>query len=82
MSTQDQAADEVVASARRAAAEGRSVFVAAIAVGAPYQSSRALPACGDLVAAIEAEGWRLEQWTVGQDALVGVQLYPLFRRVD
>lgn len=82
MTTQDPAAGEIVASARSAAAEGRPVFVAAIAVGAPYQPSRALPACAALVADIEAEGWRLEQWTVGQDALVGVQLYPLFRRVD
>jgi hypothetical protein len=32
------------------------------------------------VAAIEAEGWRLEQWAVDHDAKGNPNAYPVFRR--
>lgn len=33
-----------------------------------------------MIDAVEASGWRLDQWTVGQDAKGRPQAYPVFRR--
>lgn len=34
-----------------------------------------------MIASVEAAGWRLEQWTVGQDNKGRPEAYPLFRRI-
>ncbi len=33
-----------------------------------------------MIAAVEGEGWRLDQWTVAADNKGKAQAYPLFRR--
>jgi hypothetical protein len=33
-----------------------------------------------MIQAVEAEGWRLDQWTVAADNKGRAQAYPLFRR--
>lgn len=77
----DTLADE----ARKAADEGLPVFVTAL-----HSSSAAGATSGNLqvrlewasrVAAIEAEGWRLEQWTVDHDPKGLPVAFPVFRRL-
>lgn len=35
---------------------------------------------GEMIAAVEAVGWRLDQWAVGLDSKGRPEAYPLFRR--
>jgi hypothetical protein len=66
--------------ARTAAADGLPVFVARLPVSAPYQDARALPEWSTAIAGVESEGWTLQTMSIGQDSVLGVQGYLLFRR--
>lgn len=43
--------------------------------------SGAIDTWSTMIDAIEAEGWRLEHWAIGQDKQGKPQAYPLFRRI-
>ena len=67
--------------ARKAADRGQAVFAAMLntPMSMPDLSGE-VPGWGDMIAAIEAEGWQLAQWAVGADHKGRPQAYPLFRR--
>ncbi len=75
----------VGAEARRAREEGRTVYVAMLNVPLT-QSSSAMPSgsvsgWAEMIETVEAEGWRLDMWTVVQDKKDRPQAYPLFRLI-
>jgi hypothetical protein len=79
----DRNVDVLADEARKAAEDGLPVFVTVL-------HSLAVATSGDLqvrlewgrrIAAIEAEGWRLEQWSVDRDAKGNPEAFPVFRRL-
>lgn len=66
--------------ARSARADGHSVFVARLPVAAPCNDARALPEWSPAIANTDNEGWTVNTFGIGQDHVVGVQGYLLFRR--
>jgi hypothetical protein len=70
--------------ARRAVEEGRTVFAPMLNVPITQQYSAtvsgAVTGWAEMIESIEAEGWRLEHWAIGQDMKGRPQAYPLFRR--
>lgn len=76
--------DVVRKQAATAASEGRAIFTPELNAPAMNGSGGgimlAVDGWGEAVEAIEAEGWRLEHWTVDSDKGVRPRAYPLFRR--
>ena len=58
-------ADSMVTHAKRAAQEGRSVFVAQFRGGVSHspQLSRPISGVAEMIEGVEAAGWRLDQFT-------------------
>lgn len=77
----DAKVDTISTHAKRAAADGHTVFTPML--NTPWSGSTASgPVSGwaEQIEAVEAEGWTLAHWTIGQDAKGRPQAYPLFRR--
>lgn len=76
--------DVLVDEARKAADEGLPVFVTVLhsmsAAGATSGHLQVRAEWSRRVAAIEAEGWRLDQWAVDHDGKGNPVAYPVFRR--
>lgn len=71
----------VLDAARKARESGRQVFAAVLnSPGLRPDMSGGIDQWADMIDTVEAEGWRLEQWTVAQDPKGRPQAYPLFRR--
>lgn len=67
--------------ARKAAERGQRVFAAMLNSPATMADlSGEVPGWGDMIDAVEASGWKLDQWAVGSDHKGRPQAYPLFRR--
>lgn len=66
--------------ARAAAAAGLPVMVLRVPTGAPFGDLRVLLDWSRCIADVEEAGWRLQTMSIGQDAVLGVQGYLLFRR--
>jgi hypothetical protein len=76
----DTKVNMVISDARRAYAEGRRVFAARL--NSPNRLDPTSGSVGDwaeMIEAVEAEGWVLSDWAVG-DGSKGLSAYPLFRR--
>lgn len=77
----DAKSDTMASHARRAAAEGRQVFVAQFrgAVSHSPKLSRPVQDVAEMIEAVEAEGWRTDQFTaVPYDSNMTITI--LFRR--
>lgn len=75
-------ADVIAGEARKAAERGQTVFAAMLNTPMTMPDlSGEVPGWGDMVAAVEAQGWRLEHWSAGADHKGRPQAYPVFRRV-
>lgn len=72
--------DQLAEQAGSAARAGRAVFVARLSTTAPFNDARPLPEWADAISAVEAQGWELQSLSIGQDHVIGVQGYLLFRR--
>lgn len=70
----------VEAAAKRAADEGRTVFTPRLVTPSLTGLSGSVASWAETIEAIEALGWRLEQWSVATDRRGGVQAFPVFRR--
>ena len=67
--------------ARRAAEEGRTVFAPKLNTPASQHGlSGAISGWAEMIEGVEAEGWRLDHWSVAMDAKGRPEAYPLFRR--
>ena len=74
-------ADSVAVEARRAATEGRTVFAPRLNTPITQHAfSGVIAGWAEMIEAIEAEGWRLDQWAVCTDQKDRPEAYPLFRR--
>lgn len=74
-------AADIAKEATRALEEGRTVFTPML--NSPSTNSGMTGSVGgwaEMLEAIEAAGWRLEHWSIGQDKHDKPQAYPLFRR--
>ena len=77
----DAKATKVAADAAKARDAGQTVFAVMLNSPATHPGlSGEIPDWSLMVTAIEAEGWRLEQWTASVDSKGRPQAYPLFRR--
>ena len=79
----DAKSDSMAAHARRAADEGRQVFVAQFRGAASHSPklSRPVADVAEMIEAVEAEGWRVDQFTaVPFDNNMTITI--LFRRTD
>jgi hypothetical protein len=67
-------------------AEGLPVFVTVLhsmsATGATSSWVQVQLEWAKRLAAVEAEGWRLDQWTVSRDSKGLPEAFPVFRRVE
>lgn len=76
----DRRADVIADEATKAHQDGAVIFTPRLTVPTTqHDRSANITAWSDMITAIEAAGWRLEQWTVsgrGGDA----EAYPIFRR--
>ena len=73
--------DSIAKDAAKALEAGRSVFTPILNMpGSNPGMSGAVDDWAVMVGAIEAVGWRLDQWAVGLDAKGRPQAFPLFRR--
>lgn len=71
----------VATEAERAVNEGRMVFTPMLNTPASQHTmSGSVAGWAEMIEAVEAKGWRLEQWSVSLDAKSRPQAYPLFRR--
>ncbi len=67
--------------AARAAAEGRTVFAPMLNTPVTHHTmSGSVAGWAEMIESIEAEGWRLDEWSVAADDKGRPQAYPLFRR--
>lgn len=74
-------AESLADDAAKATAAGRRTFAAVL--NSPRtrpDMSGGIDDWSQMIDAVEAQGWRLEQWTVGQDGKGRPQAYPVFRR--
>lgn len=77
----DAKASTIGAEAKKAADNGQAVF--ATLMNSPSSHHGMSGEINDwslMIQAIEAEGWRLSEWSVGADTKGRPQAYPLFRR--
>lgn len=68
--------------ARKAREDGRGTFAAML--NSPMTQADLSSEIEDwsvMIDAVQAEGWALAHWTVGQDRKGRPQAYPVFRRV-
>lgn len=72
--------DQLAERAGAAALAGRTVFTARLPTAAPFNDTRDLPEWSDAISAVESHGWDLQSLSIGQDHVIGVQGYLLFRR--
>lgn len=67
--------------AKKAAEAGRTVFTPRLNMPSSQAGmSGDIDTWGQMIAAIEAEGWTLAHWAVGIDTKGRGEAYPLFRR--
>lgn len=77
----DAKSNMLTTEAERAIAEGRTVYVPKLNTPATAAGlSGAVPGWAEMIEAVEAVGWRLDQWSVSEDTKGRPQAYPLFRR--
>lgn len=75
----DAKTNALATEARRAREEGRRYF--APMLNTPTSHSGMTGAVGgwaEMIEGVEAEGWTLTQWAIGQDTKGRPQAYPLF----
>ena len=78
----DAKANAMGQEARKAAEAGDALFTPFLNTpGSQPNLSSNIRDWALMIAAIEGEGWRLDQWTVAADTKGRAQAYPLFRRV-
>lgn len=77
----DAKVNSVAADAQKAYAAGDAVFIAKLNIPASqFGTSGAVKDWPQMIAGIEAAGWRLEHWSMGIDNKARAEAYPLFRR--
>ncbi|MCW2919143.1 MAG: hypothetical protein JWN52_7211 [Actinomycetia bacterium] len=77
----DAKMDMVTKEAQRALQEGRAVFTPKLNTPATHGGlSGSIPGWAEMIEAIEASGWVMAQWAVGNDKQGRPEAYPLFRR--
>lgn len=73
-------ADSLADEAARARREGRTVFAPMLNTPASHHGmTGAVPGWAEMIEAVEAQGWALYFWSIGQDNKGRPQAYPLFR---
>jgi hypothetical protein len=78
----DTKAQNLGTEAKRAVEQGRTVFAPKLNTPmSQHNMSGAIAGWAEMVEAVEAQGWRLDQWSVAIDNKGRPEAYPLFRRV-
>ncbi len=77
----DAKSETLAKDARRAAEDGRGVFTPLLAFPASKPGmTGGVDDWAAMVDAVEAEGWRLVEWSVSHDKGGKPEAFPLFRR--